>query len=447
MVCNPNDSRREDIECAFGRRHGQPAVARWTTLAGQALCHMRIGVMLLAASAWLPSAAQETWIGTRTIGEVRREQAVNAIMAVREAVQSKTQFSKDIAAARKAFFDTATRPGERPAVEKRFADMLKAKDFYYAQQMVTEGTSEYSQKRVAGLDALTGGALDGGIPEAGRAAFHDWVDALRTSLGARDRKQMLVVGDATQVRKALANNMGLYEAYARLRDKHEFDVRAADATSSTERAAAIAANRIAVQNLTPEGRERLHKQSEGFFDTGTDARLALAPRPVADSLTQLMRSGQRVLRCTYGPTGASQDGSSMVYETHVFWHKQAPADIGAIIAADRRKALGNLRTANAVPGCPETRTLASAALSAIDAPGAAAAPASPVAPVAAVARAAPRDIRSQNRVANTQRRCGQLAEEVRRNKEEASKAPAHQVRYRASRVAASEKKLAQNCNG
>lgn len=429
-----------------------PAVG-FGEVARAALRSITCGVALLVLGTSSPLLAQQTWTGPMTIGEMRREQAVNAIMAVREAVQSKTQFNRDIAAARQAFFDTATKPAARVSVEKRFGDMLKAKDFYYAQQMVTEGTSEYSQKRVAGMDAITGGAVDGGIPDAARAAFHEWVDALRTSLGARDRKQMLVVGDAVQVKKAVADNMGLYEAYARLRDKHEFDVREADAKNSSERSTAIVANRAAAKDLTPESRDRLHKQSEGFFDTGVDARMVLATRPVGDALDKVMRSRQRVLRCTYGPTGASQDGSSMVYETHTFWSGQAPASIEQIVAADRRNALGGLGKANAVQTCPESRTLASAAVSAIPAPApaAAAASAAPLAVAAPVAVASaqpgPLDVHAQNRERYAQQRCQHMATVVRKNKEEAATAPTHQSRHWTTRVAASERKFAQECGG
>lgn len=79
------------------------------------------------------------------------------------------------------------------------------------------------QKHNAAIHALTGGEIDGGIAPPAQQAFIAWVDAVRASLGARRRDDLLVVADSDKLKKALHDSFERYAAYKQLRDKFEID--------------------------------------------------------------------------------------------------------------------------------------------------------------------------------------------------------------------------------
>lgn len=309
-----------------------------------------VRVLTVAAACGLaaPLAAQDVvWIGRPTIGDHLRHHLGQLIQAQQQAVRSKAQFGAELAAAREAFFATAQRPQERAAVEKRFSELLFGKDLLYLSGFIAEGTGTEARKRNQALHLLTGGEIDGGIAPPARRAFDAWVDGVRTSLGARNPNELLLVLDSSKLLAAIEANTDRYVAYKALRDRFEID------RFTTAKAAR--------DSRVGPGSWRLHEASHGPLDVAADMRMDLLgqTRPLRTRLSELARGGQAVLRCAYGPKSGYADGTPQ-YEHVLFWHRQAPADIDELLAADTARGMARLRTRVAREQCPEHSGLAKA---------------------------------------------------------------------------------------
>ncbi len=312
-----------------------------STLSATSLC-----LLLLSTTA---AHAQETrWV---TIGEYRRIQITEAIQAAAEAARGKREFNQQITAARNAYL--ANR--RDPAAEKRFADLLGAKDHYYFAQMLAEGTSEYSQKRVAGLNLITGGAMDEGIAPPAEPLFLAWVDKVRATLGATDRRQMLILTDTKRVDAAIRQHEDEYKRYRIARDAFETD--RADMSEKVAKARAA---------LTPEVKVKLDAQETANFNRGSDLTgKGVVPQPL--SMLAASIGADPVLRCRYGPTAIYEDGRPE-YEHFRFWQDKPPAQIDELINANTNGHLGELATRTALAVCPPTAVAARSATVRVGAP-------------------------------------------------------------------------------
>jgi hypothetical protein len=226
-------------------------------------------VLIACLAITLAEAQADTWIGRPTIGDYIRRDIAEISKAQQEVVRSKTEFNAQIAKARKAFLATASDPKARAEAEKIFADFLFAKDLTYATMFLTEGFSEESRSRSAGLDFFTGGAIDNGIPEDGQAAFEDWVNGIRTSLGAKNSKQLLFLTDADvdKFRKALEANEPLYNKYKVLRDRQEINGGISQKEMLRRSEAARVAKSVEAAKAA-DGGARLHKEEVKPLDVG-----------------------------------------------------------------------------------------------------------------------------------------------------------------------------------
>ena len=315
------------------------------------LCFPMAGVYLgLVVVVGTTARAQETrWV---TIGEYHGILISEAIQAAAEASRGKREFNRRITAARKAYL--ADRRDK--AAEKRFADLLHAKDYYYFAQMLAEGTSEYSRQRVAGLNLITGGAVDDGIAPPAEPLFFAWVDQVRATLGVKDRQQMLVLADTNRVDAAIRQHDAEYKRYRAARDKFEID--RADMAEKVAKARA---------GLTPDGKVKLDAQEVSNFNVGHDLQgKGPVPQPLAKVAAGV--GPAPVLRCRYGPNAIYDDGQPE-YERFRFWQNKPPAQIEDLINANTNGHLGDLATRSALPACPSSAVAARSAAVRVTAPG------------------------------------------------------------------------------
>lgn len=301
----------------------------------------------LCAGTAAPAWAQDVWIGRPTGADYFRHHLAQAIQHQQQAVRSKAQFNAELEQARRDFFASAPQSAKRAAAEKRFAEMLLGKDYIYMTLLLTEGTGEQSRKRSDLMHGITGGHIDGGIPQAARPAFDAWVNAVRTNLGARSPNQVLFVADAGRLQRAIEGSGESYAGYKQLRDQFEFD------RFNTAKAA--------VESRVAGGGHSLHKSSQVPLDVTRDMPPGLRHNaPLLSRLNELAKAGQPVLRCAYGPLEIRADGTPR-YEYRLFWFKQAPEGIDDLIAADTNNGMEQLRTRSALAACPPTSVQARAA--------------------------------------------------------------------------------------
>lgn len=144
-----------------------------------------------------------------------------ALRSAAEFAQSKAAANAEMEKARRDFLRNYPNGADLAAARERLASLLFQKDLYYLSLSISEGLTPDNEQRLQLLDMLTGGALDGGIHPGAKADFADWVDAVRASLGARRRGELLFVTSGPDVLKAIGDNMGVYERYLQRRDPIE----------------------------------------------------------------------------------------------------------------------------------------------------------------------------------------------------------------------------------
>jgi len=321
-----------------GKRHRNAArrSRRWGHLIAFAL-----------AIATLSSANAQTtvWIGKVTIGDIVRHEVANVLAAQQQATLDKAKFNLRIAHARRAFLDTAQTPQARAKAEADFAGLLLEKDIAFLIQFLNEGFSERSLAIARGLDGITGGPLDNGIPSDGRPAFEAWVRGVRASLGApRDGQIAVAVIQPGRLQEALQANEPLYQQYKQLRDRQEIN----GGTGEAQRAQAAIAQEIK-DAVMPDGGARLFKMElnqvyPGDFYGRVEGELY-------GWMTNAGNGGQQTIQCTYGPSLTT--GGKKGYVTYSFWYDKTPGDIDAAMSRDRQGALRFIGS-RALKECPDS---------------------------------------------------------------------------------------------
>lgn len=287
--------------------------------------------------------AQTTWVGRVTIGDVIREDLTNALAAQQQATKNKSEFNRRIAKARQGFLETARTPGTRAKAEAEFAKLLLEKDLYFLTLYLNEGFSERNISIVKGLERVTGGDLDNGIPSDGRAAFESWVRGIRASLGAaRDGQMAMAALQPDRLQQALQANDSTYQAYKRLRDRQEIQL-----GMGQEQQAQAAAIRDVQAATAPDGGARLFEQQRQRL-SAVDLH-GLAEGDVYRWMVETGNKGHQTLQCTYGPKLNSSGVKS--YATYGFWYAKAPEDIPAMLARDPKGVLRFIGD-QAIKECP-----------------------------------------------------------------------------------------------
>lgn len=270
-----------------------------------------------------PGALRAQEIKQVTIGELMVHNAVAVVQAAQQAVGAKAEFNAEMDAARAQFFTTLDSPAKHKAAEVRLAGMLHDKDIFYMGYCVVGGVDD-AMARLGGIAILTGqqGRMIGdGIPKPAMPAFRRWINAVRTSLGARTDSELLVYGEA-QLGAALEKNVATYAAYKSVRDAAEYHI-----WLSTHPG-----------NLQTPGQIPLKDQNiYGVYSTA----ILTFSRDEAVKLRKLgIEPAQQLLLCAFGPTYAG-DGSER-FSFQIFWYRSAPADIDRLLSIDAEDALRTL---------------------------------------------------------------------------------------------------------
>lgn len=273
--------------------------------------------------------AQEYWIGKPTIGDYVHRDVKAVISAHQNLVGAKAEFNTKIAAARKAFLATAAKPAERAKVTKHFADLLFIKDYTNLSFYIFDGITPQNVRRIELLDAVSGGPVDAGIPRAAWSRFEDWVNGVRSSLGAThlDSQVWLVGADSlNRTERALAANEALYLQYKKVRDFEE--IRRFDKEFG----------RVPAEGgVSADGSLRYNTHEVKPLDPRFDLK-----RPegrnldweLQKMLIRARESGQMILHCSYGPM-LTADGK-IDFAKYEYWFKAAPTDIEAMLQNDLR---------------------------------------------------------------------------------------------------------------
>jgi len=329
-----------------------------------------VGTLALYA---VPSVAQEIWIGRPTIGDyIRRDvqNLLNSYVELQRAGQDKVYLTQDIAKAREAFFATSQSPRTREEVGRQFAKLLQKKDLYYFGMYVTYGTDPQGIQRVKVLDAISKGAVDGGIHPEVLGDYLAWVNGFRASLGFSGdsvsgglSSEALISQNHAAFAKAFKDNMPLYAKYQEARDAAEMDRFLKQRKLNQE----VRANREKIANAkAPDGSYKLDNESTvplGAHHIRGDRLSQMGPQWEA-RVRALAGARTPVLECHYGPIGMWEEGR-LKFSTYTFWYGTVPAVL-AVLAdffSVNNGALGSGKDDNldkniALPSCPSTEAQA-----------------------------------------------------------------------------------------
>jgi hypothetical protein len=299
----------------------------------------RICVLIMCLSFGADAYALQYRDDDPTVADNLREDFETFLRARELVAHGTAEFNARIIKARRVLKNSAANTPARTRAEQNYADVMYAKDLYYADQFLYEGFTENARRMEQGLPFLAGGAVDGGIPEDGRAEFEAWVVGLRKSMGAVG-SQRLFKGAVSQERifKALQENEGLYRKYKVLRDQQDRNGGASQ-RQLAERARLDNARKDADAARQADGSAGLYKQEIVPLDVNV-WRVMLETPPLRKALFAAARKGQQALRCTYGPT--LNDGGQAVYGEYFFWYRAPPPNIAELVAMDTRGALRHL---------------------------------------------------------------------------------------------------------
>lgn len=299
----------------------------------------RTFVLILCLSFGADAHALQYRDGEPTVADNLREDFDTFLRARETVARGTAEFNARIIKARRALKDSAANTPARVRAEQDYAEVMYAKDLYYASQFLHEGFSENARRMEQGLPFLVGGTVDGGIPEDGRAEFEAWVVGLRKSMGAVDG-QRLFDGAVSQERifKALQENEGLYRKYKVLRDQQDRHGGVSQ-RELAERARLDKARKDAAAARQTDGSAGLHKQEVVPLDVNV-WRVMLETPPLRKALFAAANDGQQALRCTYGPK--LNDRGQAVYGEYFFWYRAPPPNIAELVAMDTKGALRHL---------------------------------------------------------------------------------------------------------
>ncbi len=159
-----------------------------------------------------------------SIGEVMGERMAEVIDSARAYAAEKQALEFRIQAARTRFF--ALHPDKEgiEQAENELADLLFVKDVHYLSLFLVEGASPDAKRRAMGMNALTGGELDGGSHEGAWVSFTKWVDAVRKPLGGDTPGQKILVWSEKKLMDAIEASAPAYERYKVERDTIEFAI-------------------------------------------------------------------------------------------------------------------------------------------------------------------------------------------------------------------------------
>jgi hypothetical protein len=210
----PRDGRRngptKDIGAGTGLQ-GVLSMKRWILVA-----------ILGFALAGHPEVGKADW-QRETIGGPSFGEHIEDIVARGQQVAAAKQAANaEIEEARRKFFADCVNGVRGKDAEKQFAEVLFAKDLYFLSLYASEGMTPAVLRHLDGIDNLTGGPFDGGIPpQPANEAFGAWVEKIRATLHAPPPGQLWLPTQGEFIH-AIAVTSDDYARYRVLRDRAEF---------------------------------------------------------------------------------------------------------------------------------------------------------------------------------------------------------------------------------
>lgn len=319
---------------------------------------------VLMACVWFAGdvPAVQSWPDEPTVGDYVRNDVENVLKAVRDVARNTAEFNAMIAEARRELKATASNPESHAKAEQKFANLMFAKDLYYADQFMYEGFTEDARKAAQAAALLGGGSVDGGIPEDGQQAFEEWVVGLRKSMGAVGHQRLFnTAGNQDRMVQAVKDNEPLYRKYKVLRDQQERNGGVSQRVMA-ERAKLQRARKSAEAARHADGSAGLAEQKIQALDV--DAwRVDLETPPLRKALFAASGGGQQMLKCVYGPSLNSS--GEEVFGHHFFWYRKAPSNLAALRSMDTKGALrylGNQGLEKCPPSANSALALVQAAM-------------------------------------------------------------------------------------
>jgi hypothetical protein len=185
-----------------------------------------LGAAVAAAALLYPAAAFAQMYEKGPV-QSTAEAGVNALMEAARVAGQRSVLNAKFAQLRREYFEDYRTGRNLKAAGNEYKEYLHAKDLHYLELYLGIGTGPRAIKQIQGMEALTGGPLDGGIPRSARVKFDVWVNKVRWELGTRSLDQLLVPGFGADfrpenVQRALAAAKSEYETYQRARDLADF---------------------------------------------------------------------------------------------------------------------------------------------------------------------------------------------------------------------------------
>ena len=318
----------------------------------------KIFLMIACVSFGPDALAVQQWDDDPTVADNLRVGVEDFLRARNEVARNTADFNARIIEARREANDGSANPQRHAEAVRKYADLMFAKDLYFADQFLYEGFTDTARRMEEGMPMLTGGKIDGGIPEDGREAFETWVIGLRKSLGAVGNQRLFkaAVKEESVVR-ALQQNQGLYEKYKVLRDQQDRNGGLSQ-RALAERKRLDDARNSADAARQADGSAGLSKQEVVPLDVNV-WRVMLETPPLRKALFAAGDAGQQALRCIYGPS--LNDRGEAVYGEYFFWYRTPPPNMAELAAMDTRGALRHLGR-QGLAACPASKNAAAAQL-------------------------------------------------------------------------------------
>jgi len=156
-------------------------------------------------------------IGAPTIGDLVAKAADDAI----HGAVIKSTLTAEIGAARERFWRNYPNGPDLTAAKQDFDRLLFSKDEAYLMLFLPQGRPDPT---ISALQAITGGEIDGGIPQGAQPAYRAWVEDIRTRLGARPGEQ-LPLAAYVRLKDAVNASGPVYRDYLLRREQEEFRLR------------------------------------------------------------------------------------------------------------------------------------------------------------------------------------------------------------------------------
>ena len=277
-------------------------------------------------------AATNTY-GEPTSGDYMRKNFENILFDTQQLAYAKGNFNAKISSARYKFFTTDMQSSEHKNAEIEFNSLLQGKDYIYLETCIKTG-AEDGFKRLTVAFAISGGALDNGIPKNAVPFFSTWVTAIRQDLGVQG-DQIYIITDPDVVIKAINKNEKFYKRYKAERDKAEFLQWRISHPEKNEIEGNLPLTKKEVKSLG---------EAHNAFPLGKVESLELRKILFDPNYKH------QVLSCTYGPY---QTENGATFQTYTFWYKEPPENIDELMLMDLGNSLSFLGN-KGFTNCPQT---------------------------------------------------------------------------------------------